>query len=407
MGGAILQLSIKGVQDKNFTTNPEITFFQKIFRRHTNFARENIERQFNGSFSYNQIGTCDIVRDGDLINQMYLKIQLPKLQAPDGTQCYWANSIGHILIEYIALEINGEIIDKQYGEWLELNSELSLSSSKQLGYNELVGKIADGFGTLNNSAFEGPKTIYVPCNFWFSKDLGSSLPMIALENSSVKVHVKFNKFSKCVIKPTSSVVLPEGNYPFQVSLLLDTIHVEAAERNKFVGKPLKYLITQTQLNDEKSFRTGQTQENVSLSFNHPIKEFIWVIQRTDVENDNNDYFNYSNNLNIPDMEDTFTQAKLMFVGQDRTRLMSSDYFRLIQPYQHHTNIPKKQIYVYSFAHKPEEYQPSGSVNFSNIDNASLQIHRSNCLCSAYIRIYAVNMNILYLNNGSCSLLYHN
>ena len=77
--------------------------------------------------------------------------------------------------------------------------------------------------------------------------------MIALENSSVKVHVKFNKFSKCVIKPTSSVVLPEGNYPFQVSLLLDTIHVEAAERNKFVGKPLKYLITQTQLNDEKSF----------------------------------------------------------------------------------------------------------------------------------------------------------
>ena len=407
MGGALLQLSIKGVQDKNLTSNPEITFFQRKFRRHTNFARECIERQFNGSFTYNQIGTCDVVRDGDLINNMYLKIQLPKLKAPDGTQCYWANSIGHILIDYITFEVNGEVIDKQYGEWLEIHSELALPTSKRVGYNELIGKIADGFGTLNNNEFEGPRTIYIPCNFWFTKDIGSSLPLIALTNSNIQVKVKFNSFSKCVIKPNNTVQLPEGNYQFQASLLLDTIHLEGKERQSIASKPLNYLITQVQLNDEKSFKQGQNQQNVSLQFNHPVKEIVWVIQRTDINNNNDDYFNYSNTLSIPDTEDTFTNAKIMFVGQDRTSLLSSDYFRLIQSYQHHTNIPKKQIYVYSFAHRPEDFQPSGAVNFSNIENASLQIHRANGLCAAAIRIYAININILHVNKGVCSLLYHN
>jgi hypothetical protein len=104
-------------------------------------------------------------------------------------------------------------------------------------------------------------------------------------------------------------------------------------------------------------------------------------------------------------------AKLQLNGQDRFSEREGSYFSLVQPYQHHTRNPDEGINVYSFALRPEEHQPSGSCNFSRIDNATLQLVLSNATVqgtnTAKVRVYAVNYNVLRVMSGMGGLAYSN
>jgi hypothetical protein len=387
MGGGLLQLVAYGAQDVYLTGNPQITFFKVVYRRHTNFSMEAIEQTFNGTAAYGNRVTCQISRNGDLIHRMYLQATLT---APTGGAEY-ADFVGLALIKNVELEIGGQRIDKQYGDWMYIWNELSLPTGKRTGYNTMVGA---------NLAADTGATLYVPLEFWFCRNPGLALPLIALQYHEVKVNIEF-RGADDVKKSGSSAVPALG----ATSLWVDYIFLDTDERRRFAQLSHEYLIEQLQFTGEESATANTASTRVKLNFNHPVKELVWVVQRDVLTaSSSNEWFNYS----TPTGTNVCTTALLQLNGHDRFKERAGDYFALVQPYQHHENIPTTAgINVYSFALKPEEHQPSGTLNMSRIDSAVLTVGHSVLATAAKIRVYAVNYNVLRIMSGMGGLAYSN
>jgi hypothetical protein len=417
MGGGLLQLVAYGAQDVYLTGNPQITFFKVAYRRHTNFALEAIEQTFNGNPTYGSRVTCQISRNGDLINRMYLQVK-----PSNGTT--YVNYYGIRLLNYVEIEIGGQKIDKHYSHWLYVWNELSLPKSKRLGYSEMVGG-------LGGASLDG-KTLYIPLEFWFCRNIGLALPLIALQYHEVKVNINFESAAKCGAVSTGT---------FNASLWVDYIYLDTDERRRFAQLSHEYLIEQLQFTGQEAIASSSVK--TKLNFNHPCKELVWFIAKdsdTTTENVNN-WFNYTTKSNAVDallannaaLNETLMQsdinyvakassapsnpvknAKLVLNGNDRFYERPGRYFNLIQPYQHHENIPSNAgINVYSFSLKPEEHQPSGTLNMSRIDTAVLNLTFEADITGKYkasdytLFVYAVNYNVLRILSGMGGLAYSN
>ena len=517
MGGAILQLAAVGVQDIYLTGNPQITFFKMVYKRHTNFAIEEHKLEFNGEVNFGKKVSCNIGRLGDLLSNVFLHVELPVMTKkflniydsnykngiqfktgdekriselrinPDYLNQHkvisWTNSIGHALIDYVTVEIGGQEIDRQYGEWLEIWDELTIGKCKSTAYNKkMIGKYnRDNWYTegIYNNALN--QNLCIPLNFWFCRNIGLSLPLVALQYHDVKMIVKFNTFDNCWSaagmdknKDLSDLQYtpPEEKNITRASLLCNYIYLDTEERKKFAQNSHEYLIDQIQYNDPITSTCNIKDISINLNFNHPIKELIWVGQRGDVKR-NNDWFNYSasqkiipqinetdldkiicnssnklyiNYLNsqtetsiqgmlykikanilkssqiYPNNSDEYdslsppiNSAVLQINGMDRFTEQSYRFFDTIQPYIHHSCIPEYgNIYTYSFALTPEKMEPTGSCNFSRVDNATLYLKINDiCYCTGKpnefvnIRVYAINYNILRIMSGMGGIAYSN
>jgi len=405
MGGGLLQLVAYGAQDVYLTGNPQITFFKVVYRRHTNFAIEAIQQTFNGNPGYGNRVTCQISRNGDLIHRMYLAVDMSDESV---AVCPY---FGLRLIDYVELEIGGQKIDKQYSHWMYVWNELSLPVSKRNGYNKMVG--GDG-GILKDTSND---QLYIPLEFWFCRNVGLALPLIALQYHEVKVNILFQTAEKCK-GSANALAKPLG----ASSLWVDYIFLDTDERRRFAQLSHEYLIEQLQFTGTESL--SGTQAKPKLSFNHPCKELYWFVeaQGTDLLNNNVNWFNYTLSPGV--LSDVLTKvgersavnsinpivsAKLVLNGNDRFSERPGSYFNLIQPYQHHENVPTNAgLNVYSFALKPEEHQPSGTLNMSRIDTAVLNLNlslRPNDTSS--LHVYAVNYNVLRILSGMGGLAYSN
>jgi hypothetical protein len=415
----LIQLAARGIQDTYITGNPQITFFTAVYRRHTNFSMEQIPQFFEGEIDFNKKIWTNIRREGDLIHQMHLEIKLPPLnQDPLANPDYsvsWINSIGHFIIQTIDFEIGGQLIDRHYGQWLEIWSELTLPESKQVGYNFMVGK-----HNLHTSESEQDGiTLFVPLQFWFNRHIGLSLPLIALQYHDVRLGVTFRPFKECWMSSNgnppglnglnSSIQCDScGDFPIEnVVLYVDYIYLDTEERRFFAQKEHEYLVEQLQINTLAI--NNNTEVPIELNFNHPVKELIWVFQSRNVQNRTtergNNWIDFSDYLVENNSEDPMTHAQLYFEGTERFCKREAKYFRLMEPYFKHTSIPNNYIYTYSFAYKPEEYQPSGTINFSRIDNAVLHVNLKENMGEMHANIYAVNYNVLKIVGGMGGLLY--
>ena len=421
MTGAILQLAARGPQDAYLCNKSEITFFKTVYRRHTNFAIETVNENFENMVEFGSILKYTVSRKGDLISNIYLKVNLEKLEQDcnNNINYYWINAIGHALIEYVEIRIGGLLIDKHYGEWLEIWGELTQNEEKRTGYFEMIGKITDGLSTYGKEKFKGPLQLYIPLNFWFCRNIGLALPLISLQYHDIELFIKTRPLSECHIS-TDGSRLGNNNY-LKMNLLVDYIYLDNAERKKFAQLSHEYLIEQVQYC--KTNISTSTNSNIPIKFNHPIKEFIWTLRRTEVgefKSDpcecskvisyGNDWFNFSDTIGtIHGFDDTFDKCHLLLNGATRFSPQSADYFRLVQSYVRHSRIPSKQIYVYSFAIRPEEYQPSGTCNYSRIDNSVLNLTFKNTECPINYDffIFAVNYNVLRIKSGSAGLAYSN
>ena len=405
MGGGLLQLVAYGAQDVYLTGNPQITFFKVVYRRHTNFAIEAIQQTFNGNPGYGNRVTCQISRNGDLIHRMYLTVDMS-----DETSkvCPY---FGLRLIDYVELEIGGQKIDKQYSHWMYIWNELSLPYSKREGYKKMVGGDGDVLSGTSNDQ------LYIPLEFWFCRNVGLALPLIALQYHEVKVNILFQTAEKCQ-GSTTALASPLG----ASSLWVDYIFLDTDERRRFAQLSHEYLIEQLQFTGTESLSGSQAKPK--LSFNHPCKELFWFVTATGGTSpaDNLNWNNFTNdqsaNLTTSMKERSATtsvnpiaSAKLVLNGNDRFSERNGSYFNTIQPYQHHENVPTNAgINVYSFALKPEEHQPSGTLNMSRIDTAVLNLNLNagynNGLDSA-LHVYAVNYNVLRILSGMGGLAYSN
>lgn len=421
MGGAILQLVAKGAQDAYLISKPEITFFKTVYRRHTNFSIETIEQVFTNKVDFGSTINCIINHKGDLLSNLYLKINLKQLEQDcnNNISRHWINAIGHAIISEVEIKIGGLLIDKHYGEWMEVWGELTQNEEKRTGYFEMIGKITDGLTTMNKEKFKGPLQLYVPLNFWFCRNIGVALPLVALQYHDVELNIKLRPFNECYISSDGSEI-SNNNY-INMCLLADYIFLDSDERKKFAQNSHEYLIEQVQTLRNHNFNTT-SNVNIPISFNHPVKELIWFLRRSDVGefkmdpcacdqvlSYGNDWFNFSKIIGTPHgFNDTFDKALLQMNGSDRFASQSADFFRLVQTYIRHSRIPSKQIYVYSFSLRPEEYQPTGTCNYSRIDNSILNLTFSNNDSINYnANIFATNYNVLKISGGMAGLAYSN
>ena len=571
-----MQLVAYGAQDVYLSGNPQITFFKVVYRRHTNFSVEPIQQTWNGAGDFGRTVTCNINRNGDLITNMYVVVDLNS--TPANTVSWgFVRRLGHALVSDCKIEIGGSNIDEHYSDWLNVWYELTHKVGQERGYAKMIGDVPE-LTTISNKGTR-PYRMYIPLIFWFNRNNGLALPLIALQYHDVRVTLIYRDLASCVNylgpnAPTLTSVMGD-NY-----LLIDYVYLDAEERKRFAQASHEYLIEQLQFTGSESLT--QTTNKIRLNFNHPCKYLIWAphLDRYNTRNawvsyasdgnwatandvfakllfiatckgltsvtspsgvytvsvdpsastaagdlftpdadafyagaqnqtiasllgkidvklvrqdnpgapplggppitpaiisqgqtsagllqdllnncvvvQNNltmqdisrklsdlvallnptsvsasmvlslnqvhviDYTNYGNFLDGSD--NPVYSAKLQLNGHDRFQQRDGHYFNYVQPMQHFSNTPADGINVYSFALKAEDHQPSGTCNFSRIDNATLQVDvglYNNGLYPTYfsdfigvnssslLNIFTVNYNVLRIMSGMGGTAYSN
>jgi len=454
-----MQLVAYGAQDIYLTGNPMITYFKVVYRRHTNFAMESIAQTFSGSVGFGNKVSALISRNGDLVSGLKLEMRLPTLTrgaAGGNTNVRWIDDVGHHLIESVSVEIGGQLIDRHYGDWLEVWAQLSVPAGKRVGYRRMIGQDGEGVGlqdaaeTGGNSVNPGQyldennrRILYVPLQFWFCRNVGLALPLIALQYHEVKLAVKFRNQNQVVTTGTGATTGEVVGGSLDATLWADYIYLDTDERRRFAQVSHEYLIEQLQFTGDNSFESETN--SIPLHLNHPVKELIWVSRfsnkdtalqwsnyttRTAADDETNT--NPEGVLAAGDNAGSYGQtdglgtgptdgvalnptktAQLHLNGHERFATQRGPYFNLLQTKNHHTNIPLSPgINVYSFALKPEDHQPSGTCNFSRIDNAHLNLRlrgegEDTPSTNGVTKVFAVNYNVLRIMSGMGGLAYSN
>ena len=411
MAGGLMQLVAYGAQDVYLTGNPKVTFFQAVYKRHTNFAMENIEQTVNGTATAGGRVSVTVARNGDLIADMY--VELTAKQAFDKTEDAW---VAESAISTVELSIGGQRIDKHYQKWWRLYAELYMDEAKKLNYGKMTS------ATVND------EKVYLPLIFFFNRNPGLALPLIALQYHEVRIDIDlastYANFDSLKVW---------GNY----------IYLDTEERRRFAQKGHEYLIEQVQHTGTDSLASGGATKQIRLSYNHPVKELVWCTSKTAaMANDDNNLWNFtdtpaviSSNVTVlnaasnvfvnpssagapqllldstvPFDEQTsgpLDSFKLVLNGQDRFKEQGGKYFNTVQPFVHHSASPMPGIYSYSFALKPEEHQPTGTCNFSRIDNAQVSIALKTASTKESLNMFATNYNVLRIQSGMGGLAFSN
>jgi hypothetical protein len=325
---------------------------------------------------------------------------------------------------------------------MEIWSELSVQPGRRDAFNAMIGKQggtlpppktypADTAAVSIYGTYQyGAQKLYIPLQFWFNKNPGLYLPLLAMQYHTVRINLKLRSLQQMVYTAgplnanQNCATTPQAREAHIIDLRMygDYVHLDVEERRRFVSISHEYLIEQVQYTPKVSIPATNPTASIPLEFNHPMREIVFVLQR-DVMETYNEWFNYSSvSVQEPGARrDLLQQAVLQVDGYDRFEIRDAGYFRLVQPYQYHTNVPTDNfIYVYSFALRPEELQPSGSLNASRIDvmkllvalrpdpSISIQVGDPNYVPprgNASIRIYTTNHNVLRVVDGFAGLVF--
>ena len=430
MGGGLMQLVAYGAQDIYLTGQPQITFFKSVYRRHTNFAIESILQTINGSPTPGARVSVTISRNGDLLKNLWCQYN-PSLLIPSGGSADIASDLSHSIFSTLEIEIGGQLIDRQYGIWLTIWRDLV--EQNPTGQQGEVG--ADGSepdinntGGANSTKYQrmsythqggvdvtsttaAPTEAYIPMKFWFCRNPGLAVPLIALQYHEVKFNIQFSLAATYINGGTGTSNI--GNCNFVV--YADYVYLDTTERRQFAQNAHEYLIDQLQQQQESSSGTS-ANNTIRLNFNHPVKELIWVGAPLAVANTSSSESltggatPSSIVLGEPGSTSN-TQCKIILNGTDRFTARNLKYFTRNQVWDCHTGFGATavadSIAVYSFALRPEEHQPSGTCNFSRIDTAQLAFIGGNAETIAALNIYAVNYNVLRIMSGMGGLAYSN
>lgn len=407
---ALLQLVARGRQDAYLTSNPQFTFFKHVYRRYTQFSIESIPIDFDGNCDFGRRITVVIPRYADLLTSLNIEVDLPALpQLPGQPTNYWVNDIGHALITDVSIEIGDKEIDKHTGDWLNIWTELTTPAEKRQGFNEMIGHY-DVYPPVDVSG--QTTTLTIPLRFWFCNSIGAALPLIALQAHPVRLIIHIAPFQNLwwsTDTPTNLADPCPSINPVSITrfqMFGDYIYLDKEERQRFAATEHEYLIDQLQISPIQSIPAGISKLSAPLFFNHCCKEFIWVLQQTRMPYAR-EWFNYSTALQYNGGEravattDLLGTAILRLDGYDRFYVRNAPYFRLTQAYQHHTVVPQNFIYLYSFSIKPEEVQPSGTLNCSKIDdiNLGLTFNPPYLNQDRTLQVYATNYNVLRIIGG--------
>lgn len=494
MGGGLLQLVAYGAQDAYLSGNPQITFWKGLYKRHTNFAMEPFRVNLTGQANWGVKHSAILGRHADLLYSTYIEVVMPPGAFVNNDE----GRLGYNLLKYVELDIGGQLIDRLYGEWLFLWDSLTSDTTMSAKLEAMVGgglnrgsafvpqPVGCGVGQPATANRPGlPTTLYIPLFFFYTKNPAAALPLIALQYHEVKINIQWQDV-KFIAGTYGGTVPP----PVQAAVYVDYIYLDTEERRRMAQQSHEYLIEQTQYNEDKGITSYNNR--IDLTFNHPVKELVWVIQPSEYTNCSvaktllprgfqevnlgggaviDDGSGGPGNIlaytgSTPQVGQVVTGAGVapntvitavtpltssatvsgppqlvgpvqMFAGftklapfaydvpavyeqwlqingQDRLDKRYGDYFNKVQTYQHHTGTLPVGAYMYSFALRPEEHQPSGTCNFSRIDTATIVMNLSGDAAldpdadQTYdVRVYALNYNILRVMSGMAGLAYSN
>jgi hypothetical protein len=299
MAGGLMQLVAYGAQDVYLTGNPQITFFKVVYRRHTNFAMETIEETMSGNIGFGRKSSVTIIRNGDLATNLYLKVTVDAVTTANlaSGKFAWCKRLGHALIKSVTISIGGSQIDKQYSTWMDVWYELTHAEEQARGYAEMIGDV-DVMTELTTAdptgAYTPQYTMYIPLQFWFCRNTGLALPLIALQYHEVRLDFEFNSAADLICH--TGTVGPTGLTMNDASLLVNYVYLDSEERRRFAQVGHEYLIEQVQFTGEESVATSTgatTTGKYKLGFNHPTKELIWAVKGGNYTS-GNQFLHYSN-----------------------------------------------------------------------------------------------------------------
>ncbi|ABT16414.1 hypothetical protein ATCV1_Z280L [Acanthocystis turfacea chlorella virus 1] len=438
MAGGLSQLVAYGAQDVYLTGNPQITFFKTVYRRYTNFAVESIQQTINGSVGFGNKVSTQISRNGDLITDIVIEFVLESV----GPTFYPAEQ----LLQDVELEIGGQRIDKHYNDWFRTYDSIFRMDNDRVNYRRMTDYV-------DNESIGTTKRFYVPLIFFFNQTPGLALPLIALQYHEVKLYFTLassvNGITANASGSTSGFANGATVTAPQMSVYVDYIFLDTQERTRFAQLPHEYLIEQLQFTGSETATistTTQASQNIRMNFNHPTKYLAWNF----TPGTYNSYGRYTalanvsvnSNTTVGDTANTATfneqlapldSAKIQLNGQDRFSSRKGSYFNKVQPYQTVGSVVPAGVYLYSFALKPAGRQPSGTCNFSRIDNATLSLTYKTASVNAYdvianvanglgqsetvtantavaltnLNIYAKNYNVFRVMSGMGGLAFAN
>jgi hypothetical protein len=340
MGGGLLQLVAYGAQDAYITGNPHITFWKVLYKRHTNFAIEAMRVNFTGAPAYGQRLVAVVNRNADLVWKTYVEVSLPDMTSP-AVDPVWTSGaqrrIGYLLLKKIEVEIGGQIIDTHYGEWLYLWETLTADYDTSVKLDSMVGGSLGGTSTAALACRGRPNVLYVPLQFWFNRNPGLALPLIALQYHEVRFNITLGDSTDLVASTNFSNLNGAASAlpaPRDMALYLDYIYLDVDERRRFAQESHEYLIDQIQYTGQQTITTSSAR--IDLTLNHPVKELVWVFQdarKTDCGSDLTISTGYTQPFSYNDI---VNRCRIQLNGQDRFDERFGDYFWKVQPYQHHT-----------------------------------------------------------------------
>jgi hypothetical protein len=452
-----MSLLAVGSQNQYTTLAPEMSYFKQVYRKHTNFSMESVQMSFltkpileQGRSSF----TCRISRVGDLLGQMYLSFELPDIYSDDKLRFRWVRNIGNYMLYSYSVRIDTQLIDQRWGEWNDIWNELSLNQEKKRAVDRMSGNI-DEFNNprslrplvtiVNNrlyysyypAAEPGKPSIrrrrmFVPLDFWFTKNPSLALPLVALQYQNIEVTLELRSISELYqlfdertglyMSPSTFLSQPgNGGQDVSISRFLAfggggprTVDLNAyLECNfYFLDEPERRAIAanNTDFLVERVYRTEQggivAQNTIDLVIANPVKEVVWVMRRADASQ-YNEWGNFTaslqDNPNFPIM----ASAKMLWNGMERMEEKPAAYYQLLQPYQHHTSSPREGIYAYSFALYPEKLQPSGSFNASTISKIQMYVttERYADVEEYEAVIYSIYYNVFRVMSGSGGMVF--
>lgn len=345
------------------------------------------------------------------------------LQAGQQAKFAWIRKIGHYIIDEINVKIGDQVIDRQFGEWLEIWHQLTKKDSKERGYKILIGDVPE-LTTYNADGKESYEII-VPLQFWFNRNIGASLPLIALNHTFVDIGVKLKKLEEVSFFEDLTVFKKKPQ--LKCKLLAEYIYVEAEERDRIVSAKNEYLIETIQFNDvitiNKNTFDDKGNINARMYFKNTVKELFWILQNESfidgsASNGERKYYNYSTDFETGGeagiKKNIAKMAKIKFNSRDREVFKDVEYYNYIQPLEHHYSTPDTGIMIYSFSLNPENTQPSGSANMGRIDDSSIEIQLTDSVKTDILeknarytwRIYASSYNILRIMSGLAGIVYY-
>lgn len=449
--GGRVQLAAVGEQDIFLTSNPEASYFSKRYKRHSQFAIQTLEVPFEQEAKFGGRVRSVIPRNGDLVKEIYLKVTLPEInqgliseynpitenfETVDTFPTY-SDSIGHALIRQADIRIGGQTIETINGDYLDLYEDMFTPESQSLAIENMVGRtyLRTGIGPASNVVYRTengfdavgafPRTFIVPLRFWFTQDPSLAVPLSAMLYQEMEVNMTFEDIERLVVSNQKSITqflkstAGLGNVPLEIesaSLLVEYVFITNEELDFFRNNKLDYLITQIQGVEVFVPKTEDFTEfprQIRSYFNNPVKELFIIVQElvnrprssANVSTVTNDYFNYKSSTN----QDILSSLELLFNNNVRLEKEVADgfYLRNIQPLQAHTRVPERFTYNYSFSIDPENYAPTGQVNFSRIKDVLFNLYLNPASDQdRSVRIYVKNYNVLRIESGLSGILFN-